>query len=142
MATVRDGDPGIGRHGDGRCHARYDLIAQARRDQMRRLFPASPKNTGIATLEPGHRQSAARAIHQYRIRLLLGDFGISGTLARENLLRVGARPPQDARIAEIVINDDICGGHDLPGADRQQPGIARSSTDQVTDASCQGTMPR
>src|SRR5262249_58324919 len=91
-----------GAAGGGR-HAGHDDNSDVRLPQVFELFAAAAEDERIAALEPYNCAPAPRRFDEAAIDLILADAGMPAPLADENALRVPARPINNARRHQLVI---------------------------------------
>lgn len=129
-----DGDAGVGGPGDGAGDAWDDLKADTCGSKFRGFFRPTAKKHRVATFEPGDSFAFARQFDDESIDLVLSEGMGAGFFADVDALCAWLGIAEEFWIAEVVIDEDVCGLDAFFAFDGEQSGIARASADEVADA--------
>ena len=129
---MRHGDPGVGRRGDARGHARDHLERDVRGAQGLGLLAAAAEYERIPTLEADHRLAGdARARRAAHRSPPARPTDRRPPCPRKAAGRRHERPSSAAAGDQPVVDDHVGGGDQLERPSGHQPGIAGPGADQV-----------
>ncbi len=128
--AVRHRDAGGRGHRHGGRDPGHDLDRDAGRDASDGFLAAAAEHVRVAALEPDHPLAFAGPLDQHVVDLLLRQGMRVRRLPGFDDLDVGLELRQQPARAESVDDDDVRLGEQPTAAHRDQPGVARPTTDE------------
>jgi hypothetical protein len=116
-------------------HAGYDVVSDPGALQRQRFFAPSAEDERIAPLEPDDAAPFARRADHQPVNRLLRHRVFCRALADIKTLRP-ARVAKDPLVDEGVVQHQVGGAQLRDRLSRQQPGVARSRTDERHPSGC------
>ena len=116
---------------DDRRDARDDFEWNLGLGQCLGFFAAAPEDVRVAALEANHGFAFTRFRNQQRIEFVLWHSVIFGAFAAVNDLGGPRSEPEQIRINERVVHDDIGATEQFRAAHGEESAVAWSGTDQI-----------
>ena len=133
-----NGDARVGRRGYRGSDSRHHLEGYAGPRQGHGLLAAAPEDEGVASLQPDDAPALRRLRNEQGVNVVLASALAAGRFARVDHLGVHAGAPQEARVHEPVVDDNVSRLQQPEASDSDEPRVAGPSPDQVDDAGHRG----
>ena len=126
----REGNPGVGRHGDGGGNAGHDLERHAGVEEGGGLLAAPGEHERVAALEPHDVLAGLAPLDKERVDVVLLHRLAAGRLADRDPLGSGRCQVEQVGNRQPVVDDDVRRCEHLRAPPGQQPGVTRTGPDQ------------
>ena len=128
----RHRDTGRGRPGQGGADSRHPLEVEACSGQGPGFLRPAPENIGVSSLQPDDQAAGRRLLHEQAVDLFLTHAVVIRLLPRVKQLGRLRSEPEQFRIGQIVIDDNLRASEHFVSTQGEQARVTGTGSDQKT----------